>query len=99
MTGWDGKLDLQPPSRCGSTYNCLSRSVPEIHWHVAGTLSKQASNQGAREGTHVLPVWAGVGLHSCFDVVDLRPTSQIVGRFFEKISLSPASEEREKKVW
>ena len=26
-------------SQCGSTQNCQSRSVPEIHWHVAGTLS------------------------------------------------------------
>ena len=23
-------------SQCGSTYTCLSRSIPEIHWHVAG---------------------------------------------------------------
>ena len=43
MTGWDGKFDLQLLSQCGSMYNCLSRSVPEIHWHVAGTLSKQAT--------------------------------------------------------
>ena len=33
-------MDLQLLSQCGSTYNCLSRSVPEIHSHVAGTLSK-----------------------------------------------------------
>ena len=25
--------------------NCLRRSVPEIHYHVAGTLSNQATNQ------------------------------------------------------
>ena len=25
--------------------NCLSRSVPEIHWHVAGTLSNQPTNK------------------------------------------------------
>ena len=24
-------------SQCGSMYNCLNISVPEIHWHVAGT--------------------------------------------------------------
>ena len=24
-------------------YNCLSRSIPEIHWHVAGTYSNQPS--------------------------------------------------------
>ena len=38
-------MDLQLLSQCGSTQNCLSRSVPEIHSHVAGTLNKQASNQ------------------------------------------------------
>ena len=27
-----------------STYNCLCRSVPEIHKHVAGTLSNQPTN-------------------------------------------------------
>ena len=50
-TGWPGvmllglgemeRFDLQLPSQCGSTSSCLSRSVPEIHWHVAGTLSDQ----------------------------------------------------------
>ena len=40
-----GKFDLQLLSQCGSTYNCLSRSVPEIHTHVAGTLSNQQTNQ------------------------------------------------------
>ena len=38
-TGWPGvstlgevaKFDPQLLSQCGSTYNCLSRSVPEIH--------------------------------------------------------------------
>ena len=45
VTGWDEKLDLQYLSHCGSTYNFLSRSVPGIHSHVAGTLRKQASNQ------------------------------------------------------
>ena len=33
-------LNLYLPSQCGSTCNCLSRSVPGIHMHVAGTLSK-----------------------------------------------------------
>ena len=32
-------------SQCGSTYTCLSRSVPEIHSHVAGTQSNQQTNQ------------------------------------------------------
>ena len=41
MTGCNGKFDLQLLSQCGRTYNCLSRSVPEIHLHVAGTLSNQ----------------------------------------------------------
>ena len=30
VTGSDRKFDLHPLSQCGSTYNCLSRSVPEI---------------------------------------------------------------------
>ena len=38
-------FDLQLLSQCGSTYNCLSRSVPEIHLHVAGTLSNQPTNK------------------------------------------------------
>ena len=44
VTGWDGKFDLQLLSQCGSTSNCLCRSVPEIHLHVAGTLSSQPTN-------------------------------------------------------
>ena len=32
---------MQLLSECGSTYNCLSSSVPEIHSYVAGTLSNQ----------------------------------------------------------
>ena len=35
------KFDLQLLSQRGSTWNCLSRSVSEIHQHVAGTLSSQ----------------------------------------------------------
>ena len=43
---------------CGSTYNCLSRSVPEIHWHVAGTLSNQQTTQhGHRSGLYGRSVW------------------------------------------
>ena len=45
LTGWDVNFDLQLLSRCGSMYNCLSRSVPEIHWHVAGMLSNLPINQ------------------------------------------------------
>ena len=41
VIGWDSKFDLQLLSQCGSSYKCLSRSVPEIHWHVAGTLCNQ----------------------------------------------------------
>ena len=42
VTGWGGKLDLQLLSQWGSTYDCLSRSVPE---RVVGTLSKQPTNK------------------------------------------------------
>ena len=31
VTGWDKKFDPQLLSLCGSTSNCLSRSVPEVH--------------------------------------------------------------------
>ena len=46
MGGGNRKFDAQFASLCGRTYNCLSRSVPEIHLHVVGTLSnKQTNNQ------------------------------------------------------
>ena len=41
VIGWERKFDLQPLSRCGSRYSCLSRWVPEIHQHVAETLLNQ----------------------------------------------------------
>ena len=41
VTGWGRTFDLQLLSQCGSTYNCLSRSVPEIHSSVAGTLNNK----------------------------------------------------------
>ena len=41
-------MDLQLLPQCGSTYTCLSRSVPEIHSHVAGTLSNQQANKQER---------------------------------------------------
>ena len=37
VTGWDRKFDLQVLSQWGRTFTCLSRSVSEINWHVAGT--------------------------------------------------------------
>ena len=37
-------FDLQLLSQCGSMYSCLSRAVPAVHWHVAVTSSKQATN-------------------------------------------------------
>ena len=43
--GTGTKFDLQLLSQCDSTYTCLSRSVPEIHLHVAGTLCNQPANQ------------------------------------------------------
>ena len=39
VTGWERKFDMQLLSRWGSTFNCLRRSVPEIHMPVAETLS------------------------------------------------------------
>ena len=38
--------------------NCLSRSVPEIHSHVAGTLSNQPTNkQQSRDSNQQLCLW------------------------------------------
>ena len=31
VTGWDRTIDLQLLSQCGSTFNCLGTSVPELH--------------------------------------------------------------------
>ena len=39
------KFNLQLLSQCGSTYNWLRRSVPEIHKHVSGMLSNQQTTQ------------------------------------------------------
>ena len=30
-TGCDRMFDLQSLSQCGSMYNCLGRSIPEVH--------------------------------------------------------------------
>ena len=43
VTGRDW-FDLPLLSCCGSKYNCLSRLVPVIHYHVAGVLSNQPAN-------------------------------------------------------
>ena len=40
---------MQLLSQCGSTCNCLNKSVPEIHSHVAGTLSNQPTNKQTSE--------------------------------------------------
>ena len=59
VTGWGRKLDLQLLSQCGGTWNCLSRSVPEIHSHVAGTLSNQPTNNLLR------PLLASLTINPC----------------------------------
>ena len=41
MIVWNGKFGLQILSLCGSAHNCLSRSVPGTHLHVAGLLCNQ----------------------------------------------------------
>ena len=60
-------LVLKLLSRCGSTYNCLSRSIPEIHSHVGGTLSKQQSPVPTLPGAWCCKVsariaWSGVSI-------------------------------------
>ena len=54
MTGWDSKFDLRFLSQCGSTYNCLSRSVPEIHQLVAGTSSNQLTTKTKSQSRRIL---------------------------------------------
>ena len=39
------KFDLQLLSQCDSMCDCLSRCVPEIHWHVARMFSKTNQQQ------------------------------------------------------
>ena len=39
------KFDLQLLSQCGNMYNCLGRSVAEIHKRVTGTSSNQQANK------------------------------------------------------
>ena len=51
---------MQLLSQCGSTSNCLCRSVPEIHSHVAGTLSNQPTNKQTPPSHSVL----GCSCHS-----------------------------------
>ena len=62
VTGWDGKFDLQLLSQRGSTSNCLSRSVPEIHSHVAGMLSNPTNQQ---QGCHWTFAKITENLHVC----------------------------------
>ena len=40
-------FDQQLLSQCDSMYSCLSRTVPEIDLHVAGTLSNKQSLKNA----------------------------------------------------
>ena len=42
---------MQLLSQLGSVYNCLSRSIPEVHWHVAGTLSGQQTKTSTEDKT------------------------------------------------
>ena len=41
VTGLHSKFDLQSLFQCGTTHNCLLRSVPDIYYHVPGKLSSQ----------------------------------------------------------
>ena len=72
-------MDLQLPSQCGSTYNCLSRSVPEIHWHVAGTSSKQPTNKHNHRRGHTLD-WLITSRAT--DVLDLTVADMLLSDHF-----------------
>ena len=45
LTGWDSKFDLQLLSEWGSKYSGVNRSILEISWHVALTLSNNLLQQ------------------------------------------------------
>ena len=42
---YDRRFDFKALTWCGCTYNCLSRSVPEIHFASASTLNDQETNK------------------------------------------------------
>ena len=60
VTGWGRKCDLQLLTQCGSTYNCLSRSVPEIHQRVAGpwNVKQPPDNNCCHVGTGPTASWS-----------------------------------------
>ena len=59
VTGWDSKFDQQT-SISVLQHECLSRSVYEIHQHVAGTLSKQPTTKFQNSTTRVTKHTAGI---------------------------------------
>ena len=48
VTEWESKFNLQLLSHWDSMWQGLSREVPEIHWHVAGTLIDQKTSSHYR---------------------------------------------------
>ena len=48
LTGWGRKFGLQLLSQCGSTHNCLSGSVPEIHLHICWDVKQPTKNNNIR---------------------------------------------------
>ena len=67
MAGGDRKFNLQLLSQCGCTYSCLSSLVPEIHYHVAGMLSKQATNKHGSTLLYAICMdIGGHGITPCF---------------------------------
>ena len=45
VTRWDSKFDLPPLPQCGSTQNCLSRSVHEIHFTCCLDVKQPTDNK------------------------------------------------------
>ena len=92
---WRGRTEsLQLLSKCGSMYNCLSRSIPEVHQHVAGTLNIEGSR----------PEWCISTIYHAWDTpfwsgtLDMQPTQLLLmmdPRLMNKAHLVPQVEPQE----
>ena len=67
---WPGRVESLSLSQCGSTYICLNRSVPEIHSHVAGTLSNQQTI--TRLGHECQDLFESIRWNACVHRLDVR---------------------------
>ena len=69
VTCWDSKFDLQLLSQCGSTYTYLSKSIPEMHEHVALMISNhQATLADLMLQLTMISLGCTAPIHLCFRV-------------------------------